>query len=361
MQLKIVSIVGARPQFIKAASVSREIRKRSYLREIIIHTGQHFDQNMSEVFFQEMEIPNPNYNLDINGLNHGAMTGQMMEKIESVLIDEKPDVILVYGDTNSTLAGAIAAKKLHIQLCHIEAGLRSFNLDMPEEINRILTDRISDILFCPSETAVKNLANEGFHNFGCKIVNSGDVMFDSMIFYSKKSADISTIIKRLNLEAFILCTVHRAENTDDIQKLSSIVSALNQINENIKVVLPLHPRTKKILEKNNLKTNFMIINPVGYFDMIELIKHSSIVITDSGGLQKEAFFLQKHCVTLRNETEWMELVDNGFNVIAGTDEKKIIDKVGKMLHKKSDFSVNLYGSGDASKTIVETFNSYLES
>ncbi len=359
--MKIASIVGARPQFIKAASVSREIRKHKKFREIIIHTGQHFDQNMSDVFFREMEIPRPDYNLDIHGKNHGAMTGQMMEKIEKVLLDEKPDIVLIYGDTNSTLAGAISAKKLHITLCHVEAGLRSFNMMMPEEINRILADRISDVLFCPTENAVNNLLNEGFKTFECKFVNSGDVMFDSMIFYSKISAEKSTIINKLKLTDFILCTVHRAENTDNTHRLNSIVSALNQINKNIRIVLPLHPRTKKIIEQNNLETNFLVIDPVGYFEMIELIKHSSLVITDSGGLQKEAFFLKKHCVTLRDETEWTELVDNGFNTIATTDERVIIDKVGEMLHKRSDFSVNLYGSGNASKIIVDTISSHLQS
>jgi len=357
--MKIISVVGARPQFIKAASLSREIRKHENLQEMIIHTGQHFDQNMSEIFFEEMQIPKPDYNLDINGMSHGAMTGQMMEKIEIVLLDEKPDLVLVYGDTNSTLAGAVSAKKLHIKLGHVEAGLRSFNMNMPEEINRILTDRISDILFCPSKVAVNNLRKEGFENFGCKIINSGDVMFDSILYYSKTSPKKSNIINELNLADFILCTVHRAENTDDFHRLKSIVSALNKINESINVVLPLHPRTKKIIEQNNFYTDFLIIDPIGYFDMIELIRRSSLVMTDSGGLQKEAFFLKKHCVILRDETEWTELTDLGFNVIAGSDEDKIINKVEKMLNKKSDFSINLYGNGNACKTIVDAINNIL--
>ncbi len=352
--MKIISIVGARPQFIKAAAVSREIHKRKNLHEIIIHTGQHYDHNMSDIFFSEMQISKPDYNLDINGISHGAMTGQMMEKIESILLKEKPEQVVVYGDTNSTLAGAIAAKKLHLNLCHVEAGLRSFNMNMPEEINRILTDRISDILFCPSTTAVNNLKKEGFEKIDCKILNSGDVMFDSIIFYSKISQQKSNVIEKLKLNNFILCTVHRAENTDDINRLSSILAALNKLNQTIKVVLPLHPRTKKIIKQNSIKTEFLIIDPVGYFDMVELIRHSSLIMTDSGGLQKEAFFLKKHCVTLRDETEWTELIDMGYNVIVGADEQKIIEMAERMLVKKSDFSKNLYGSGNASKVIVDT-------
>ncbi len=355
--MKIISVVGARPQFIKASAISREIQNRSDIKEVIIHTGQHFDENMSEIFFREMGIPEPDYNLNINSLTHGAMTGQMLEKIENILLSEKPDAVLVYGDTDSTLAGALAAKKLHIKLCHVEAGLRSYNMKMPEEINRILTDRISDVLFCPSKAAVDNLNKEGFENFNNKIVVSGDVMFDSILYYSKQSALKSDIIKKLNLDNYVLCTVHRAENTDDINRLNSIMSALNKINKFVNVVLPLHPRTKNIIEKNNINVEFSIIEPVGYFDMIELLKHCSLVITDSGGLQKEAFFLKKNCVTLRDETEWSELIDNGFNELAGADMEKIIISVNKMLHQKSDFSKNLYGNGGASKIIVDSIRS----
>ncbi len=275
----------------------------------------------TEIFFREMNIPKPDYNLEVNSLSHGAMTGQMIEKIEKVLIDEKADAVLVYGDTDSTLAGAISAKKLNLKLLHVEAGLRSYNMRMPEEINRILTDRISDILFCPSQNAILNLEKEGFDNFNAKIINSGDVMFDSILYYSKISSDNSSILKKLELNGFILCTVHRAENTDDIIRLNAIISALNKINENIRVVLPLHPRTKKIIEKNNIEVKFKIIQPVGYFDMIELIKNSSLIMTDSGGLQKEAFFLKKNCVTLRDETERIELVNQNFNVLV--EQKKI--------------------------------------
>lgn len=238
---KILTILGARPQFIKAGSVSREIAKHKEIQEVIVHTGQHYDNNMSDIFFDEMKIPKPDYNLNINGLSHGAMTGLMLERIEEILIEEKPDWVLVYGDTNSTLAGALAASKLHIKIAHIEAGLRSFNMKMPEEINRILTDRVSSILFCPTEAAIENLSNEGYENLECKIVKSGDVMQDGALFYKSLS-------KKPNIgifENYILSTIHRAENTDDIVRLSSIIEALNELNRKKQVILPLHPRTKK--------------------------------------------------------------------------------------------------------------------
>lgn len=350
---KIVTIIGARPQFVKAAVVSREISKHSEIKEIIVHTGQHFDKNMSDVFFEEMEIPKPHYNLDINNLSHGAMTGRMIEGIENILLKERPDYLLVYGDTNSTLAGALAAKKLSIKVIHVEAGLRSFNMQMPEEINRILTDRISDILFCPTDAAIENLEKEGFKNFKCAIIKSGDVMQDAVLYYSEKSSDKSTIIKNLNLGNFILCTFHRQENIDDYTSFTSIIDALNNINSEIPVVVPLHPRTSRILAKRKLKTEFRVIEPVGYFDMIELLKHCSLVITDSGGLQKEAFFFSKHCVTLRNETEWVELVTNGFNMAVGTKTEKITTAFHAMIKKKSNFYLNLYGDGVAGKNIIE--------
>jgi len=237
--------------------------------------------------------------------------------------------------------------------------LRSYNLNMPEEINRILTDRISDILFCPSNTAVKNLKKEGYSNFDNKIINSGDVMYDSIIYYSKISSKRSTIIKKLKLKDFILCTIHRAENTDKIIRLKSILSALNEVNKSIKVVLPLHPRTRKIINQYKIKTDILLIDPVGYFDMTELIKNSSLVITDSGGLQKEAYFLKRNCLILRDETEWTELVEHGFTQLAGANKKVIIQKVFKMLNKKSDFSIKLYGNGNASELIVQTLFDYL--
>jgi UDP-GlcNAc3NAcA epimerase len=346
---KIITIIGARPQFIKAAAISREISKCSEINEIIIHTGQHFDANMSDIFFEQMSIPKPDYNLDINSLGHGAMTGQMLEKIETVLIKEKPDIVMVYGDANSTIAGALAAKKLHIKVAHVEAGLRSFNIRMPEEVNRILTDRISDYLFCPTTSAIKNLKNEGFYNFECKIAKSGDVMQDAALFYSGKS-------KKPNInmsEKYILSTIHRAENTDDPKRLGDIFNALIEISKQTQIILPLHPRTKKIIENKKYEfKNIEIIEPVGYLEMVYLLQNCSLVMTDSGGLQKEAFFFKKPCITLRDETEWVELVDNGFNTIVGADKSKIINAYKKQNYKLN-YDINLYGNGKASESIVK--------
>lgn len=350
---KLVTIVGARPQFIKAATVSRKLLEHG-LSEIIIHTGQHFDDNMSKVFFDEMNIPKPKYNLDIHSLSHGAMTGRMIEQIENILIIEKPDLVLVYGDTNSTLAGALAAQKLHIPIAHVEAGLRSFNMEMPEETNRILTDRISSYLFCPTDNAIKNLNNEGFKNFPCFIVRSGDVMQDAALYYEKKADEKSKIIKKLNLEdsKYILCTIHRQENTDYSDRLLSIISALNELSKEYKIILPIHPRTRNIINNSSVQLNFEPINPVGYFDMIRLIKKSEFVITDSGGLQKEAFFFKKFCITTRDETEWVELVENGFNVVVGADKEKILHEAENIAQKSANFDMDLYGKGKASENIV---------
>ena len=349
--MKIVTVIGARPQFIKAAAVSREIEKYPQIKEVIVHTGQHFDENMSDIFFKELHIPKPNYNLDINGLNHGAMTGQMLEKIEEVLLKEKPDWVLVYGDTNSTIAGALAASKLHIKTAHVEAGLRSFNMKMPEEINRILTDRISNLLFCPTQKAVENLKNEGFENFSfAKIVKSGDVMQDAALFYK----DLAKKPENVNLKDFILSTIHRAENTDNENRITEIFKTLNEIAKETPIVLPLHPRTKKILKKLNIDvSNINIIEPVGYLQMVWLLKNSKMVMTDSGGLQKEAFFFKKPCITLRDETEWVELVENGFNKIVGADREKILKAYEEMKDVDLDFSKDLYGGGKASKIIVK--------
>lgn len=350
---KILTVIGARPQFIKAAALSREIKRFTDLQEVIIHTGQHYDENMSEIFFKEMEIPKPNYNLNVNGLNHGAMTGQMLDGIEKIIIAEKPDVVVVYGDTNTTLSGALAASKLHVKVAHIEAGLRSFNMKMPEEINRIITDRISNFLFCPTDTAIENLKNEGFDNFGVNILKSGDVMQDAALYYSQLSFQRATVVNKLGLDEFILCTVHRAENTDDYSRLQEIVGAINQISKDIQVVLPLHPRTNKIIKDYGLKLDCLVIEPLGYFDMLELLKNCKLVMTDSGGLQKEAFFFRKHAVILRDETEWTELVEKGFNIVVGSDKLKITENVKKLFGKESDFSIDLYGNGNASSRIIE--------
>jgi len=350
--IKILTIVGARPQFVKAATVSRAIRKLQGIEEVLVHTGQHFDQNMSDVFFDEMEISKPDHHLNINSLGHGAMTGQMMEGLEKLIIDEKPDAVLIYGDTNSTLAGAITAKKLHVKVVHVEAGLRSFNIRMPEEVNRILADRISDILYCPTEEAKKNLLKEGFDHFDSRIEVIGDVMYDAALHYAEKSKTSSKIVNELSLKDYALCTLHRAENTDDKYKLESICNALNEIHSELEVVIPLHPRTKKMLEKFNLNLNVRLIEPVGYFDMISLLENCDLVVTDSGGLQKEAYFFKKPCVTMREQTEWVELIEAGVNVLTGSDEKLILSSCKEMLKKDCSFEAKLYGDGHAADKIA---------
>jgi len=347
--MKILSILGARPQFIKAATVSRQIAKYKDLKEIIVHTGQHFDKNMSDIFFHQMQIPEPDYNLNVNSLSHGAMTGQMLAKIERVLIKEKPDWVLVYGDTNSTIAGALAAKKLHIKVAHIEAGLRSYNRKMPEEINRILTDRISDILFCPTESAIENLKAEGFEKPECKIIKTGDVMFGAALFYYRLSQKPGFNIPG----KFTLTTIHRAENTNNLIRLKSILKALNKISEEIPIILPLHPRTRKIISKLNLPTGkIKIVEPVGYLEMIRLLQNCSLVMTDSGGMQKEAFFFRKPCITLREETEWVELVESGCNSLAGANSQQIYTSYQKMINKSLNYNKNFYGDGNASEIII---------
>ena len=357
--MKVVTIVGARPQFVKAAAVSRVLKSHASIDEIILHTGQHYDDSMSEVFFREMEIPKPFMNLEIKSSLHGEMTAQMLTGIEKVLIDKRPDAVLVYGDTNSTLAGALAAAKLQIKLVHVEAGLRSFNMAMPEEINRILTDRISNLLCCPTDQAMMNLNNEGFDKLNLNVVKTGDVMQDAAIYYSQKSSQKSTILKQLALDRFVLCTLHRQENTNDKLRLRNIVQAINEINAVVPVVLPLHPRTKKILTEEGLLPECIIIDPVGYFDMIELIKNSSLVMTDSGGLQKEAYFFSRFCITLRDETEWTELVENGFNYLVGADKEKIVTIALKYLDQKLTSNIDLYGKGYASENIVNAILKYI--
>ena len=347
----IITIIGARPQFIKAAALSRQFINCG-ITEKIIHTGQHFDANMSEVFFEEMDIPTPAYNLNINGVTHGAMTGKMLEGIEKILLQEQPDGVLVFGDTNSTLAGSLAASKLCIPVIHVEAGLRSFNMAMPEEINRILTDRISNLLFCPTDTAVQNLKREGFDSYQVQIVKNGDVMQDAALYYAQKAQEKSRIISQLGLTDFVLATIHRQENTDDPVKLQAIISGLNNINKMVQVVVPLHPRTRNILQQMNLKPSFTIIDPVGYFDMIMLLKHCKLVVTDSGGVQKEAFFFGKHCITLREQTEWIELVEHGFNRIVGTNTDLLQEAFQYFSSKQSDFAVDLYGNGRAAEVAV---------
>lgn len=352
--MRIATIIGARPQFVKAAVVSREISKRSGISESIIHTGQHFDHNMSEVFFTEMDIPKPNYQLQIHSLSHGAMTGRMLEELEKLYGEILPDAVLVYGDTNSTLAGALAASKLQIPVFHVEAGLRSFNMAMPEEINRILTDRISNLLFCPTDQAVKNLLNEGFKNHQyARIVKSGDVMEDAALYYADKYDENSRLFDSYNLSKgdFALCTIHRQENTDDPDKLLEIISALNELNKRIKIVLPIHPRTKQRIDLLDVRFEGLLLEPVGYLDMIQLIQNSTLVLTDSGGLQKEAFFFSKYCITMREETEWVELVDSGYNQLAGNSKSRIIKAFDMVYNKAYPQKNDLYGGGNAATLI----------
>lgn len=348
--MKILTVVGARPQFVKAATVSRVVGERGDVQEVIVHTGQHFDVNMSDIFFEEMNIPRPDYNLAINSLSHGAMTGRMLEAIEGVIIEEQPDWVLVYGDTNSTLAGALAAKKLHVKVAHVEAGLRSFNMSMPEEVNRILTDRISDVLFCPTTTAVRNLENEGFGNHDCTISNTGDVMYDAALFYRKHKRKPEVDLN----DDFVLATIHRAENTNDQLRLESIIKALNSIHRDIQVIVPLHPRTKKYMDQYNLKADFICIEPLGYLEMIYLLESCTKVITDSGGLQKEAYFFGKPCLTLRDETEWVELVEAGVNLIVKPESDRImVDAYRKSSFERSAQDEYLYGKGNAATQILD--------
>lgn len=347
---KIFTIIGARPQFIKASVVSKAIQQADGLTEVLVHTGQHFDANMSDIFFNQLDIPRPDYQLDINGGSHGDMTGRMLIEIEKVLLKEQPDWVLVYGDTNSTLAGALAAAKLHIPVAHIEAGLRSFNMQMPEEVNRILTDQISSILFCPTQAAIDNLNNEGFANKPVQVLNVGDVMQDSALFFAER-ASRPTDIK--HVRGVVLATLHRAENTDNPERLASIVAALNQVHAEIApVILPLHPRTRNLLAKQGLTLNVELIEPVGYLEMIWLLQRASLVLTDSGGVQKEAFFFGKPCVTMRDQTEWVELVEQGANELVGADTTKIVDAVKRNIGREIVDEQQLYGGGRAAGRIV---------
>ena len=350
--MKIVTVIGARPQFIKAAAVSREIAKRPGLCEIIVHTGQHHDANMSDVFFQEMRIPRPDHHLDVHGGSHGDMTGKMLQALEPVIISERPDAVLVYGDTNSTLAGALVASKLHVPVAHVEAGLRSFNRRMPEEINRVLTDHLATWLFCPTDQAVRNLAREGLR--GASVVRTGDVMVDAAFYYSALSDRGDSVVRRLGLSDFVLATVHRAENTDDPVRLAAIFDALRQIAAECQVVVPLHPRTRKQLTALGVSTSgIALLEPVGYFDMLALIRGACLVMTDSGGLQKEACIFGKPCVTLRDETEWVELVEGGANRLAGAGTTEVLAAYRAMLGADVLACAGLYGDGSASRSVID--------
>ena len=358
MSVKVVTVVGARPQFIKAAAVSRAIRNGAagQVREIIVHTGQHFDDNMSQVFFDDLEIPAPDYSLGVSGGGHGEMTGRMLEGVERVLLAERPDWVLVYGDTNSTLAGALAAVKLHIPVAHVEAGLRSFNRRMPEEINRIVADRISTLLFCPTTTAVKHLRDEGITE---GVHQCGDVMFDVSLFYRERARARSGVLASLGVEGkrFALATCHRAENADDPARLGAIVSALQEIAREMPVVLPLHPRTRGRISEFGLGdrlANVRLIEPQSFIDMIALEQAAAVILTDSGGVQKEAFFFGVPCVTLRDETEWVETVEAGGNAVVGADAARIVDAAQRAIGcAATDGRAQPYGDGHAANRIVE--------
>ncbi len=376
MSIKLITIIGARPQIIKAAALSRAISNRygQEIHEVIVHTGQHYDENMSNVFFDELQIPLPNYNLNVGSGSHGEQTAKMLEGLEDIFMKELPDGVVVYGDTNSTIAGALAASKLHIPVIHIEAGLRSFNKAMPEEINRISSDHMSTLLFTPTESGIFNLKKEGFiipstekkaSIDNPKVFHCGDIMYDNSLYFSAISDKRSTLISELKLESqsFILCTVHRDSNTDNREALNTIIEALIEIStiNRIQIVLPLHPRTLKKMDelltaetKNSLKeASITIIPPAGFLDIIALEKHAELIITDSGGLQKEAFFFQKPCIILRNQTEWVEIVENGNAILAG-NKKENITHAFAVLSIKKDFTFPaFYGDGKAAEFICE--------
>lgn len=375
--LKIVTLIGARPQIIKASALSRAIHDSfsHQIAEVIVHTGQHYDQNMSEVFIRQLEIPHPHYNLNVGSGSHGRQTAKMLEGIEDILMSEKPDFLVVYGDTNSTVAGALAAAKIHVPVVHIEAGLRSFNKAMPEEINRIACDHMSTLLFTPTRTGLNNLIHEGFV-IGTKapftpdhpgVFHCGDVMYDNSLHFSKVSANHSTVIRDSNLTVneFILCTIHRDHNTDDPERLNALFSTLIEVSLKTRliIVLPMHPRTASILDRHLEKTLYeaviggdyiRILPPVAFFDMIELERNCRLVMTDSGGVQKEAYFFNKQVVILRNETEWVEIVEAGAGAICGTSKETIVEAVTRFLEKPSAVFPPVFGDGKAAGFICET-------
>jgi UDP-GlcNAc3NAcA epimerase len=360
--LKIVSIVGARPQFIKAASISNVLRGSGY-KEFLLHTGQHYDYDMSQIFFKELDLPEADENLDIRSGTHGRQTGQMLMGIEKVLIREKPDLVIVFGDTNSTLAGALAGAKLHIPVAHVEAGLRSFNREMPEEHNRVLTDHCSDFLFCPTQTAVNHLSHEGISR-GVHLV--GDTMYDAVLQFSERAREHSSILasQKLNPGSYLLATIHRAHNTDNPQVLGNLLEILQTLDE--LVILPLHPRTRqkitdsKIIDLRRYSPNLKLIDPVGYLDMLMLEKNARMVLTDSGGVQKEAYFFAVPCITLRSETEWVETLENGWNIVLGMDADRIRQHVHNWTRPEHP-PRPVFGDGHAARRIVDEIDLSIDS
>jgi UDP-GlcNAc3NAcA epimerase len=361
--VKLLTIVGARPQFIKASAVSRAIQSfnqsiDTHIEEVLVHTGQHYDANMSAVFFADLGIPDPKYNLGVSQCSHGEMTGKMIIALEKVIEEERPNMVLVYGDTNSTLAGALAAVKLHTPVAHVESGLRSFNNKMPEEINRIVVDRISSLLFCPTRTAVVNLKNEGIVE---NVFNTGDVMYDATLHYLEYAKKTINLAKwEVNEGCYALCTIHRADNTDNIEKLTSIVDALEEISLASPIVFPVHPRTKALLQKSGLMprlNNVIVSHPVSYFEMLRLESSAKVILTDSGGVQKEAFFNKVPCITLRDETEWLETVALGVNTVCGTNKEDIIFAWENIREFTSEDKP--YGNGSSSREIVERLAEYV--
>lgn len=362
--MKILTVLGARPQFIKAATVSRAIANYEDIEEIIVHTGQHFDANMSDIFFDQLDIPRPQYNLHIAGLSHAAMTGRMLECIETLIKKEHPDWVLVYGDTNSTLAGALAAAKLHVRVAHVEAGLRSHNPAMPEETNRVLTDRVSSLLLCPTESALGNLKKEGFpfqstglnnsHQLQ-RIVNTGDVMLDALLYYRERAKKyVSLDAFELSHHGYALCTLHRQENTDDMSRMNTILSALREIALDIPVLLPLHPRTKHKIELQQsaeLLDGITILEPLPYLEMQRLQMSAKAIFTDSGGIQKEAYFHMVPCITMRDETEWAQTVEAGWNQLVGANFERIID-AWKLASVPEEKPVAFFGDGNAAKKVI---------
>ena len=362
--MKIATIIGARPQIIKAAALSRAIKSHfaGRIQEVIVHTGQHYDDNMSQVFFDELGIPKPDYNLQVGSASHGVQTAKMIEGIERILLDEKPDYLVLYGDTNSTLAGAVAASKIHVPIVHIEAGLRSFNKSMPEEINRIVCDHCSTLLFTPTLAGKENLAREGFKmdNDGPytidnpKVFHCGDIMYDNSLYFSKIAEQKTDVLSRLGLtgKPFVLATLHRDSNTDDKERLTSILDAFSELSKDITIVLPMHPRTRKHAADYH-PDNVIVIEPVSFLEMIQLEKHANLVMTDSGGVQKESYFFKKPCAILRPETEWVEIVETGSATLVDADKDKILQACRHYLQQPPVDFPEIFGNGHAAEFILE--------